>query len=103
MLHKHVPQAGESTCKGSYMDEKRAFQKWKWSAVKVCIQPFTGDSKQHTVEEPHTKAGGSPANQYWGGQKCLPRGGVPINFFEEEGGKIACRNILEGGKVPGVF
>ena len=36
-------------------------------------------------------------------QKCFPRGEVPINFFEEEGGKIACRNILEGGKVPGVF
>ena len=39
-----------------------------------------------------------------GGPKMLAEGGgVPINFFEEEGGKVACRNILEGGKVPGFF
>ena len=38
-----------------------------------------------------------------GGAKNVCRGGVPINFFEEEGGKIACQNILEGGKVPGFF
>ena len=49
------------------------------------------------------KQGGRRQINIGGAKNVCRGGGVPINFFEEEGGKIACRNILEGGKVPGVF